>query len=80
MTIATELQREYPKLDDGKKNVIGTIEGPVLVVAGPGSGKTFSLALRTLNLLLLEKPSPTKLSCAPLRRRRHSSFETVFRQ
>lgn len=61
MTIAPELLREYPKLDDSKKNVIGTTEGPVLVVAGPGSGKTFSLALRTLNLLLFERAEPNEI-------------------
>jgi DNA helicase-2/ATP-dependent DNA helicase PcrA len=61
VTLAPELLREYPKLDDSKKDVIGTTEGPVLVVAGPGSGKTFSLVLRTLNLLLLEKAEPNEV-------------------
>jgi DNA helicase-2/ATP-dependent DNA helicase PcrA len=31
------------------------------VIAGPGSGKTFSLVLRTLNLLLLEKAKSSEL-------------------
>jgi len=61
VTIAPELLKEYPKLDDSKKNIIGTTEGAVLVEAGPGSGKTFSLALRTLNLLLLEKAEPNEI-------------------
>jgi DNA helicase II / ATP-dependent DNA helicase PcrA len=29
------------------------LDGPLLVVAGPGSGKTYSIVLRALNLLLL---------------------------
>lgn len=31
------------------------------MIAGPGSGKTFSVALRALNLLLLEKAQPRQL-------------------
>jgi len=61
VTVAADLLREYPKLDDSKRDVIGTTDGPVLVVAGPGSGKTFSLVLRTLNLLLLEKAEPNEI-------------------
>lgn len=37
----------------------GSTEGPLLMVAGTGSGKTFSVALRTLNLLLLPKTHST---------------------
>jgi hypothetical protein len=33
----------------------------MLVIAGPGSGKTFSLVLRTLNLLLPKKAEPRDL-------------------
>ena len=61
MTIAPELLKAYPKLDDSKKKVIGATDGPILVVAGPGSGKTFSLVLRTMNLLLLEKAEPAEI-------------------
>ena len=51
---------KFPKLKDNKdqQTAIGTIDGPVLIIAGPGSGKTFVLVLRTLNILLkgLAKP------------------------
>jgi DNA helicase-2/ATP-dependent DNA helicase PcrA len=33
----------------------------LLVVAGPGSGKTYSIVLRALNLLLLEKAAPKEI-------------------
>jgi DNA helicase-2/ATP-dependent DNA helicase PcrA len=33
----------------------------LLVVAGPGSGKTYSIVLRALNLLLLDKASPKEI-------------------
>jgi len=41
--------------------VIGTLEGPLLVIAGPGSGKTLCLVLRTLNVLLLGKAQPSEI-------------------
>ena len=50
--IAPEILREYPDLDAAKHKIIAHDEGPLLVIAGPGSGKTFSLVLRTVNLLL----------------------------
>ena len=36
-------------------------EGPLLVIAGPGSGKTLSLVLRAINLLLLGAVKPAEL-------------------
>ena len=61
MTIAAALLREYPKMNDAQRAVVAHDEGPLLVIAGPGSGKTFGLVLRTINLLLLEKTKPSEL-------------------
>jgi superfamily I DNA/RNA helicase len=36
-------------------------EGPLLVVAGPGSGKTYSIVLRALNVLLLERATAKEI-------------------
>ena len=55
MTIAPALLHEYPGLNDAQLEIIGHTEGPLLVIAGPGSGKTMSLVLRAINLLLLGK-------------------------
>ena len=41
--------------------IIGHLDGPLLVIASPGSGKTYSIVLRALNLLLLEKAQPRQL-------------------
>ncbi|MGM0411401.1 MAG: ATP-dependent DNA helicase [Bacillota bacterium] len=38
--------------NEGQKEAIETTEGPLLMVAGPGSGKTQCLILRTVNLLV----------------------------
>jgi DNA helicase II / ATP-dependent DNA helicase PcrA len=59
--IAEVILEQYPKLNDSQKAIIESVDGPLLVVAGPGSGKTFSLVLRVLNILLLKKAEPREL-------------------
>lgn len=44
-----------------QRRVIETLDGPVLVVAGPGSGKTYSLVERTANLLASGKVEPGRI-------------------
>lgn len=62
MTIAPALREAFADLDDEAKwEIIGHDQGPLLVVAGPGSGKTYSLVLRTVNLLLLGKAQPSEI-------------------
>lgn len=61
MTIAAAITREYPDISDAKRDVVEHDEGALLIVAGPGSGKTFSLVLRTINLLLLGKAKPSQI-------------------
>jgi DNA helicase-2/ATP-dependent DNA helicase PcrA len=52
MAIAEAILREFPELNEAQLEAVGHTEGPLLVIAGPGSGKTLVLVLRTLNLLL----------------------------
>jgi DNA helicase II / ATP-dependent DNA helicase PcrA len=59
--IAPEVLHAYPDLDAAKREIIAHEQGPILVIAGPGSGKTYSLVLRTVNLLLLERARPSEL-------------------
>lgn len=61
MTIAPAILENYTNLDDDQKKVIGHLKGPLLVVAGPGSGKTYSIVLRALNLLLLGLARPEQI-------------------
>ena len=58
MSVAPALEEHYPHLSDSQRAVIGHVGGPLLVIAGPGSGKTFSIVLRALNLLLLGRAEP----------------------
>jgi len=48
-------------LNDEQKEAISITEGPLLIIAGPGSGKTFVLVLRTLNILLKEIAKPEEI-------------------
>jgi DNA helicase-2/ATP-dependent DNA helicase PcrA len=59
--IAPAILEHYPELNDVQREIIGHIEGPLLVIAGPGSGKTYSIVLRALNLLLLDKAQPKQI-------------------
>jgi DNA helicase-2/ATP-dependent DNA helicase PcrA len=44
-------QSAYKQLNHAQKQAVDTVEGPVLVIAGPGTGKTQLLALRIANIL-----------------------------
>lgn len=44
MSIAPALLKAYPALNDAQRDIVGHDQGPLLVIAGPGSGKTFSLS------------------------------------
>ena len=41
----------YRRLNTAQKEAVDTIEGPVMVIAGPGTGKTTILTLRIANIL-----------------------------
>ena len=51
MAQETYFEEGYKKLNKAQKEAVDTIEGPVMVVAGPGTGKTQILALRIANIL-----------------------------
>ena len=59
--VAPVIMSLYPRLDAGQLELIGRLEGPTLGVAGPGAGKTLTLALRAANILLLGKAEPGEL-------------------
>lgn len=54
----------YEKLNDRQKEAVDTIYGPVMVIAGPGTGKTEVLAMRIANLLRSEaQVQPQEVLC-----------------
>ncbi|MBP9670064.1 UvrD-helicase domain-containing protein [Candidatus Woesebacteria bacterium] len=46
-----EFDLAYKKLNAEQRLAVDTIEGPVMLVAGPGTGKTQTLALRIANII-----------------------------
>ena len=46
-----EFEEAYKKLNKEQREAVDTIDGPVMVVAGPGTGKTQILTLRIGNIL-----------------------------
>jgi DNA helicase-2/ATP-dependent DNA helicase PcrA len=53
-----EYKSEYEKLNKAQKEAVDTIDGPVMVVAGPGTGKTQILALRIGKIFLETDTEP----------------------
>ncbi len=51
----------YAALNPEQKRAVDTIEGPVMVIAGPGTGKTQILTLRIANILLKTDTSPESI-------------------
>lgn len=51
----------YKKLNPAQKKAVDTIDGPVMIIAGPGTGKTQMLTLRIANILRLTDTSPKSI-------------------
>jgi DNA helicase-2/ATP-dependent DNA helicase PcrA len=60
---AAFFQEEYLKLNGQQRLAVDTTEGPVMVIAGPGTGKTQILAARIGKILLETDVSPDNILC-----------------
>lgn len=54
---------EYEKLNEQQRRAVDTTEGPVMVIAGPGTGKTQILASRIGKILLDTDTLPENILC-----------------
>src|SRR5687767_3277998 len=54
---------EYSRLNERQRQAVDKIEGPVMVIAGPGTGKTQILAARIGKILLDTDASPSNILC-----------------
>jgi len=61
MEIAPALLDDFNALNEEQKEIVRHKQGPLLVVAGPGSGKTYSLTLLAMNLLLCGDAEPAQI-------------------
>ncbi|MGL6168552.1 MAG: UvrD-helicase domain-containing protein, partial [Fusobacteriaceae bacterium] len=48
-------------LNSSQKEVVQHTEGPLMVIAGPGTGKTFTLVKKVIYLLTEKKISPESI-------------------
>lgn len=59
----SEFSLAYTKLNMAQKKAVDAIDGPVMVVAGPGTGKTQVLALRIANILQKTDTQANSILC-----------------
>lgn len=53
----------YKRLNNEQKRAVDTIDGPLLVLAGPGTGKTQLLSARVANILKTTDTNPQSILC-----------------
>ncbi len=58
-----EFTERYNKLNAAQKEAVDEIDGPVMVIAGPGTGKTEILSMRIANILLQTDAYPQNILC-----------------
>lgn len=51
------------ELNENQKEIVTLTEGPLLIIAGPGSGKTFTLVERIIFLLEKKRNRTIKNFC-----------------
>ena len=61
MSSSTKFDQLYNKLNLAQREAVDAIEGPVMVIAGPGTGKTSVLTLRIANILKQTDTSPDSI-------------------
>ena len=61
--LKNSFNEEYKKLNDEQREAVDTIEGPVMVIAGPGTGKTQILSARIGKILLDTDTQPQNILC-----------------
>ena len=55
---------DFGNANEGQRQAISTVDGPVLITAGPGTGKTYTLVQRALFLILERGVAPEQILMA----------------
>ncbi len=58
-----DFSSRYKLLNAAQKKAVDTIDGPVMVIAGPGTGKTELLSMRAANILKKTDTLPENILC-----------------
>ncbi len=58
-----DFSKRYAYLNEAQKKAVDIIDGPVIVIAGPGTGKTELLSVRTANILQKTDTLPENILC-----------------
>lgn len=58
-----DFNSQYQKLNPEQKTAVDTLDGPVMVIAGAGTGKTQTIALRIANILQKTQTNPSSILC-----------------
>ena len=59
----SDFEKEYSKLNTKQQQAVELIDGPVLVLAGPGTGKTQLLSMRAANILRKTDAGASNILC-----------------
>ncbi len=58
-----QFTEEYNRLNENQRKAVDQVDGPVMVIAGPGTGKTQILAARIGRILLDTDTHPSSILC-----------------
>lgn len=58
-----DFDTRYQKLNIAQREAVDTVDGPVMVIAGPGTGKTELLSMRVANILRRTDTLPGNILC-----------------
>src|SRR5262249_15257759 len=60
-TSSSAFEVRYTALNPEQRAAVDALEGPVMVIAGPGTGKTEILTMRIANILCTAKTAPERI-------------------
>lgn len=63
MAASKALQRAVDQLNKKQREIVEHVNGPLLVIAGPGTGKTHVLPIRAANIVLNRSVDPENVLC-----------------